>query len=902
MKTRKLLALVLAIAMMATIFVIPSAAVSNGAACEILGLLKGEGEGVTAEYLAKGTTRAQGLLITLRARGLEDEALAFTGTDTFKDAATAAPFWAPVLAYAYANPGLGWIGDGDGNFRPTDIMTGAELAKVMLAVLGYAQGEDFEWADLATFAASKGITVAEGKATNDDLAASLVEALGTETKAGEKLVDTLIADGVLTEEKAIEAEVKGTTPAVSGTFAVKVTGAKKITATFTDAQDTDTTVVSLKKGAVGQAITVSWDKAKKVATLSKGTALTKGDYTLTINGEAVNFTVDADETATELVVGASTVYAKDGAQDIKLHLLNQYGEKMTFTSTQMVGGASFGTFALTADGTSANLTLPTGYKVGNTSTIFAYYSPKNFTVNATVTVVADQILATILFEGPIALGDASKKLTRLTEETDGNTLAIKALDQYGNKLKLSDYDATDYSLVVSGADVTPGADKLTLTNLKAGTFTIRAVVLKGGGSISEMYTETIYAKPKLASFDVAIPDALYAEEEADFAVTGVDQYGKAINVDNTSWVIGTMSTVNIIGTPTITTNNINLAFDGKGTFDVHFTKGTLLVVKPVTVQAKKVVASIASIPVSTQAILKGKTVTINNSKVKLQDQYGNDFKQDKLEGTWNWELRRLAADNEPYGVISTGTDATVITLAGNVITAQKKGAEQLRLTLYSGTVYGSTATDYKEFIYDFALSTVEAGDVVAYEFDMADTMYVKDFSTDHHIGIKLIGKTANGTTVTLNDTAALPGIIAQYTVTGEYVAIDGANSKLVWAKDVDTGKTVTTILKAWNNKGEDVAEKTVTLSGVKPVRTSVAMKFTMNDDKLGGTIALTSKDQYGVAYDDALTGKYYSSNTKVLTVNEDTGAVTKVANGTALVRFVSTDGVWAREVSITFAD
>ena len=42
MKTRKLLALVLAIAMIATIFVVPSAAVAPGAACEILGLLQGE--------------------------------------------------------------------------------------------------------------------------------------------------------------------------------------------------------------------------------------------------------------------------------------------------------------------------------------------------------------------------------------------------------------------------------------------------------------------------------------------------------------------------------------------------------------------------------------------------------------------------------------------------------------------------------------------------------------------------------------------------------------------------------------------------------------------------------------------------------------------------------------------
>jgi hypothetical protein len=33
------------------------------------------------------------------------------------------------------------------------------------------------------------------------------------------------------------------------------------------------------------------------------------------------------------------------------------------------------------------------------------------------------------------------------------------------------------------------------------------------GSVSEMYTETVYAVPALASFDVTVPDALYATEQ-----------------------------------------------------------------------------------------------------------------------------------------------------------------------------------------------------------------------------------------------------------------------------------------------------------------------------------------------------------------------------------------------------
>ena len=175
-----------------------------------------------------------------------------------------------------------------------------------------------------------------------------------------------------------------------------------------------------------------------------------------------------------------------------------------------------GVFDIKAD--TAELTVAAGDK-GKTVTVFAYYSPKNFTVNATITVVEDQILSSIVITGPVALGDESKKtFGRLTEGTDGNSLAFKALDQYGNTLKIADYvENTDYSFVVANAKVTVGDGKLNLTpaaDLKAGTLTVRAVALKAG-NISEMYTETVYKKPALASFDVVVPESLYADEVAD---------------------------------------------------------------------------------------------------------------------------------------------------------------------------------------------------------------------------------------------------------------------------------------------------------------------------------------------------------------------------------------------------
>lgn len=901
MKTRKLLALVLAIAMIATIFVVPSAAVAPGAACEILGLLKGDGEGVTAEYLAKGTTRAQGLLITLRARGLEDEALAFTGTETFTDAGDVPAFWAPILAYAYANPALGWVGDGDGTFRPADIMTGAELAKVMLALLGYEQGEDFEWDDIATFAESKGVTVAEGEATNDDLAASLVEALATETKEGGTLVDALIETGVVTEEAALEAEVKETEPVVTTAFAVEVTGAKKVKAVFAEAQDKDTAIISLKKGAVGQAVIVDWDKDKKVATLTKSTAFTKGDYTLTINGEAVDFTVEADETATELVVGATSVYKKANPQDIKLHLLNQYGEQMTFTGAQMVGGASKGTFALTGDSATLDVGLDDGIKAGMSITLFAYYSPKNFSVNATITVLEDQKLASIVFNGPIEMGDDSKKLTRLTAGTAGNKLPFKALDQYGNTINLVGKDPATYSLVLSSADNPVVGDiengKLKLNNLKAGTFTARAIVM-ASGSVSEMYSETVYAAPKLASFDVTVPEELYENEAADFAVAGVDQYGVPKDVDAAGWNIFAMAAVGVIDNPG--KNKVNLEFDKKGTFDVVFTKDGISVTKPVTVQAEKKVASIFSIPVSTQALLDGKIINLNTANVKLHDQYGKEKAAYGAAAGWKWDLRRNVADGDPYG-LATGTDEKVFKIVGMDIEAQKPGVEQLRLTYYHGANYDGRD---QEIIYDFPLSVVAASAVVSFEFDMADEMCncaVGDGRVAaHDIAIKVIGKTANGTTVTLQGVGDVgrPDILGQYTVTGDEAKVSADETELTQAKKSD--KDSSTIIKAWSKTGLVVAEKTVVLKAGKPAVATLTMKYhklvpaNPPNPEVPAHVELIAKDQYGVAI-GAPAGTFYSSDEKILTVDA-AGVITPVKTGTAIVRFVSDDGVWNVEV------
>ncbi len=894
MKTRKLLALVLALAMLLSIFVIPTAAdVTPAAAAEILGLLKGDSDdGVTAEYLAKRTTRAQGLMITLRARGLEEEAGDFEGEDNFDDAGD--NFWTPYLAYAFANPELGWIGYGDGTFRPQQDLTGLELVKVMLAVLGYEQGEDFEWEDVEDFAETIGLTVFEDP-TNDNFAATLVEALVLETKDGDVLVDALIEDGVLDAEKAVEAGVKE--EAEVAAFTAKVTGAKKVTVTFAEAQDTALVLIRLRKGAVGQAATVTWSTDKKVATLTRSVNLTKGDYTVTVGDDTADFTVAADETATELVMAAGTMlYKKAGEQDLNIHLLNQYGEKMNVSG--VVGGSSIA--PVTFADTTGKLTLPaTLPAAGTTVSVFAYYAAKNFTLNETLTIVDDQFLATIEFVGPIAQGKQSKDIGRLTAGTADNTIAFKAKDQYGQTLNLTTIDAAKYNIVMTGAEVDAVADgKLTLKNLKAGTFTVRAIVM-ASGSVSDVYAETVYAVATLASFEIEAPEAIYEGEAAKFKVVGTDQYGEAIDVTaDGTWAITAVSVAGVnITAKTFAKNEIALTFDKNGAADLYFTtdKGLNTTVS-VTVLAKKAIASIAAVGLGTEAVLEGVTIELDMTKTILNDQYGN--KIDPAGGAYKFYLFRLD-EKVPFGKAGTDTDATVALVDDTPdvfqIKGHKKGTDQFVMVYANEDPLATNTNAYVEYRYDFALTVVEAKDIVSYEFKVADEMYGKSAGREagHDLALDIIGKTANGTTVALvnYDGVALYNGLT-YTVSNDKADIAGF--KFVRTNDIGD-KDADVTIKAWSATGVEVASKTIVLKAAAPAVASIALKF---DDKAAPkTVTLSAKDQYGVAIAPPA-GKFYASIPEVVLANETATKVDVAATKAGVVRFVSTDGAWTAEVAV----
>ncbi|MBB6730189.1 hypothetical protein [Cohnella zeiphila] len=187
----------------------PISALTPDRIVQDLGVLKGDGDGVTDAYLAQRTTRLQAAILYLRLIGKEVEALAYSGTEGFADSMEAGTANRPVLAYLKAHPELGWNGTTAGRFEPNAPVTSQQMYKVLLEALGYSSGQDFAFKDTLAFAATKGLWQEADAASfaNRNLAGALVEALQAMPKGGDATLGRKLADaGAIPGDKAAELE------------------------------------------------------------------------------------------------------------------------------------------------------------------------------------------------------------------------------------------------------------------------------------------------------------------------------------------------------------------------------------------------------------------------------------------------------------------------------------------------------------------------------------------------------------------------------------------------------------------------------------------------------------------------------------------------------------------------
>lgn len=181
-------------------------------ALEIIGMLEGDGGGVTGEYMTKRMTRFTAAISILKLKGLYNDALNYKKTENFKDINTVK--WEEgkrVLAYLKANPDIGFIGNEKGEFLPNKDISEQEYFKVLLETLGFKQrvkgrSGDFNWSDTLDFAKTKGLKPSYKADFNIELLArATVSALKSKTKAGKVYIDVLVDSGKVKKSKAISA-------------------------------------------------------------------------------------------------------------------------------------------------------------------------------------------------------------------------------------------------------------------------------------------------------------------------------------------------------------------------------------------------------------------------------------------------------------------------------------------------------------------------------------------------------------------------------------------------------------------------------------------------------------------------------------------------------------------------
>ena len=207
MKRRVLLLLLSAVLVFGMLPMSVAAISTDAQNMATIGILKGAGDGVTDAYLAQDTQRYQLVVLMARMMGKEaqlDQTAA--NATSFPDARGQSAYVQKVMAFAKANPDLGFIGFDDGNFKPNEIATAQQIYKVLLVVLGYREGIDFNWSQVITLAGHVGMKQLEykGAITNNDMAVALAEGLRARTVEGSSSLAMKLANlGVIDYNTAV---------------------------------------------------------------------------------------------------------------------------------------------------------------------------------------------------------------------------------------------------------------------------------------------------------------------------------------------------------------------------------------------------------------------------------------------------------------------------------------------------------------------------------------------------------------------------------------------------------------------------------------------------------------------------------------------------------------------------
>ncbi|HOJ10281.1 MAG TPA: Ig-like domain-containing protein [Clostridiales bacterium] len=285
-RLNKLLAVLLALTLIAGITIVPTFAAeplkyeNEAKTLNQLKLFKGTSETEYKPNLEARLLREESVALLLRMFGLEAEALKLTDKEAadilnakFKDAGEISGWAVKYVAYAVKNEII--AGRPDGKFAPGENLIGREYAKMLLSMLGYKQGTDFQFefaivelCNVTDFAKAEAVKLDTIPLLRDDVVGLSFSTLKAEYAAGankgktviavivgdDKEMQTIALDAGLIEKAVIKslAEVA----AVEIKVGDKLNLPEKVKATYSDGTEAEVAVkwdvTAVKTDAAGE--------------------------------------------------------------------------------------------------------------------------------------------------------------------------------------------------------------------------------------------------------------------------------------------------------------------------------------------------------------------------------------------------------------------------------------------------------------------------------------------------------------------------------------------------------------------------------------------------------------------------------------------------------------------------
>lgn len=852
---KKLLAVALSLAILLTLTVpVMAANLTNAAKVELLGILQGEGNGVTDEYLAKATTRIQGAVLLLRLIGKEDEALAYAGVDNFDDV-VGNEWFHPITAYLKANPQHGFIGYEDGTFKPLKVMSAAEFYKVLLTILGYEQNVDYTWAQVSDFSEGLGLVALENPTagvTNADMADAILEALQADMKSGVALLDSLIADGIIS---SADANAAGLVTELGIVSAVP-TNADEITVTFSQPVE-GSPVITVKSGFMNIFVNQKWNAAKTQVVLERpnNIAFNEGTYEVAVADMKAAVKFDK-EVAQSIAISKSTVLA-DGKDTFKVLLYNQYGKEMsvsgqTFSATAFDRTTGNPMVVVNTSANNFDITTPGTTKENHIIVVTVMHHQTTLVGQAELTAVKESQITQFAMTEVVLPKDATMVNTGHTNVE----IKYQAFDQYGNAMKLKQTSnvtsGTGLTFISSNEGVLKVSDlsvdkdgKLFFSKaLKAGTVTLS--VLVNSSAVVTSLPITIYDEAAIAKIVIDGPLKEVVEDEAtEISFVALDQFGNELKKSNV-----TMGETKLSFSPVIYKDLVDFeVVDGvlkvaplagsKGYITVYYYWNKVLQGSfTINVWEKAVPTGIESVP-GNRGVELGATQTINAKDIKVIDQYGRAYKDITVVDKAAVKKVDMTQTSEYKLTADPATSKIALTPAATAwnFTADAKDEGSVTYTIQ--------LKDKADSAYSFSMKAVDVNkseNGVTYSFAKVPTLYSGNYKTtaaagDYAIAMSLVGKTSDGTTVTLK-----AGKIHALVSSNTNIFVDG----LKIYSSVNSAQTTT--VRAYDSTGKLLAQADVNAT---KGRAAAKVEFDVDKELLAGEYTFADlkfkvKDQYGV--------------------------------------------------------